>query len=218
MNEQYVEERIRQYSAIRIVYEEFAEQVLNILQTIIKHDYPTIKIAAYSKRAKEIESLRKKLRKDKYNENSEITDLAGVRVITYSRKDISIIADIVEKSFEVDLPNSIDKSSSLGSDRVGYRGKHYVVLFDQDRLHMPENRRFADLKCEFRLQVSLRTLGRRSPMKRVISLKVSCPGSWSEGRIYWRECWSLRIWRWMDMWRPLTDMWPRWSGKSSEDA
>ena len=91
MNEQYVEERIRQYSAIRIVYEEFAEQVLNILQTIIKHDYPTIKIAAYSKRAKEIESLRKKLRKDKYNENSEITDLAGVRVITYSRKDISII-------------------------------------------------------------------------------------------------------------------------------
>lgn len=151
MNEQYVEERIRQYSAIRIVYEEFAEQVLNILQTIIKHDYPTIKIAAYSKRAKEIESLRKKLRKDKYNENSEITDLAGVRVITYSRKDISIIADIVEKSFEVDLPNSIDKSSSLGSDRVGYRGKHYVVLFDQDRLHMPENRRYADLKCEIQI-------------------------------------------------------------------
>lgn len=86
MNEQYVEERIKQYSKTRIFYEEYAEQVLNILKAIVKQDYPGIKIASYSKRAKAVESLRKKLRKDKYNKESEITDLAGVRIITYRQE------------------------------------------------------------------------------------------------------------------------------------
>lgn len=151
MNEQYVEERIRQYSKTRILYEEFAEQVLNILKAIVKQEYPDIKIASYSKRAKEVESLRKKLRKDKYNENSEITDLAGVRIITYSKKDIPLIAEIIEKSFDVDTENSIDKTRTLGNDKVGYRGDHYVISFGKDRGRMPENKKFEGLKCEIQV-------------------------------------------------------------------
>ena len=151
MNEQYVEERIREYSKTRILYEEFAEQILGILKAIVKHEYPDIKIASYSKRAKEIESLRKKLQKDKYNENSEITDLAGVRVITYSRKDIHLIAEIIERSFDVDIQNSVDKTLNLGNDKVGYRGDHYVVSFDEKRIQMPENKKFEGLKCEIQV-------------------------------------------------------------------
>ncbi len=36
MNEQYVDERIKEYSKKRILYKEFAEQVLNILKAIVK--------------------------------------------------------------------------------------------------------------------------------------------------------------------------------------
>lgn len=151
MNEQYVEERIRQYSKTRILYEEFAEQVLNILKAIVKQECPDIKIASYSKRAKEIESLRGKLRKDKYNKDSEITDLAGVRIITYSKKDIPLIARIIKSSFNVDNHNSVDKARDLGNDKVGYRGDHYVVSFFEDRLQMPENKKFKDLKCEIQV-------------------------------------------------------------------
>lgn len=151
MNEQYVEERIKQYSKTRILYEEFAEQVLNIMKAIVKQEYPDIKIASYSKRAKEVESLKKKLRKDKYNENSEITDLAGIRIITYSKKDIPLIAEIIERSFKVDFENSVDKTRALGNDKVGYRGEHYVVSFDKDRDRMPENKKFKGLKCEIQV-------------------------------------------------------------------
>ena len=151
MNEQYVEERIKQYSKTRILYEEFSEQVLNILKAIVKQEYPDIKIASYSKRAKEVESLRKKLRKDKYNENSEITDLAGIRIITYSKKDIPLIAEIIERSFDVDSENSVDKTRTLGNDKVGYRGDHYVVSFGKDRSQMPENKKFEGLKCEIQV-------------------------------------------------------------------
>lgn len=151
MNEQYVEERIKQYSNIQSLYEEFAEQVLNILKAIVKQEYPDIKIASYSKRAKEVESLRKKLRKDKYNENSEITDLAGVRIVTYSKKDISLIVGIIERSFDVDIQNSVDKTLTLGNDKVGYRGEHYVVSFCEDRIRMPENKKFEGMKCEIQV-------------------------------------------------------------------
>ena len=51
MNEQYVEERIKQYSKTRIFYEEYAEQVFNILKAIVKQEYPDIKIASYKKKA-----------------------------------------------------------------------------------------------------------------------------------------------------------------------
>lgn len=146
-----MEEKVRQYSEKRILYDEFAEQILNILKAIIKNEYPDIKIASFSKRAKDIESYRKKLLKDKYNENSEITDLAGVRIIVYSRKDISLIAQIIERSFEIDTSNSVDKTLTLGNDRVGYRGDHYVVLFDETRARMPENIKFKNLKCEIQV-------------------------------------------------------------------
>lgn len=151
MNEEYVEERIKHYSEVQNLYKEFAEEILAILQAIIKQEYPDLKIASYSGRAKEIESLRKKLRKDKYNRDSEITDLAGVRVIAYSGKDIEPIVDIIKENFYVDVSNSVDKTHSLGIDRVGYRGMHYVVSFDDARMKMPENKKFKGLKCEIQV-------------------------------------------------------------------
>lgn len=151
MDEQYVEERVRQYEQKRSAYEGLAKQILAIMRTIIKQEHPDMKIASYAKRAKKTESLRKKLRKDKYNEKSEITDLAGVRIIAYSRKDIPAIAEIIKKSFEVDDQNSVNKTLSLGNDRMGYRGDHYVVSLGGDRIRMPENREFKDLKCEIQV-------------------------------------------------------------------
>lgn len=151
MNERYVVERINKYSGERFLYEEYAEQILGILKALIQQQYPDLKIASYSKRTKDIESLKKKLRKDKYNENSEITDLAGVRIITYSKKDISLIAKIIKENFDVDFPNSVNKTLTLGNDKMGYRGDHYVVLFDDNRIRMPENKRFKGLKCEIQV-------------------------------------------------------------------
>lgn len=151
MNEQYVEARIKEYSKTRTLYEDFAEQILNILKAVIGQENPDIKVASYSKRAKGIESLRKKLRKDKYNEKSEITDLAGVRIIVYSKKDIPVITGIIKNIFDVDISNSVDKTRNLGNDKVGYRGDHYVVSLKKESMQMQENRKYMHLKCEIQV-------------------------------------------------------------------
>lgn len=151
MNEQSVKKKINEYKQLRERYQNFSEQVLNILKAVIRDECPEIKIASYSNRAKEIKSLRKKLQKDKYTEDSEITDLAGVRIITYSRADIPLIGEIIKKNFEIDTCNSIDKTTVLGSDKVGYRGNHYVVSYKTSRLELPENRKYINLKCEIQV-------------------------------------------------------------------
>ncbi|MCM1414989.1 MAG: RelA/SpoT domain-containing protein [bacterium] len=151
MNEQYIAKRIREYTAQKSDYEKLAKSILEILRFLIQEEHPSIKVASYSHRVKDSESLKKKLQKDKYNEDSEITDLAGVRVITYSGKDIEPIEKIIKRSFYVDEVNSVNKTSILGNNRVGYRGRHYVVSFDADRQKMPENKRFIGLKCEIQL-------------------------------------------------------------------
>ncbi|MCM1237491.1 MAG: RelA/SpoT domain-containing protein [Ruminococcus flavefaciens] len=151
MNEQYVNKRIEEYSESKDLYQDFSVQVLNTLRAVIQAEYPELKIASYSARVKTVESLRKKLRKDKYSEESEITDLAGVRVITYSKADIATIGMVIEESFLVDETNSVDKAIMLGIDKVGYRGRHYIVSFDSDRMKMPENKKYKNLKCEIQV-------------------------------------------------------------------
>ncbi len=74
-----------------------------------------------------------------------------MRIITYSKKDIPLIAGIIAKSFEVDIQNSVDKTLTLGNDKVGYRGDHYVVSLGEDRVRMPENENFKGLKCEIQI-------------------------------------------------------------------
>lgn len=151
MNEEYASQRIAQYRDMKPKYEEFAVTVLDILKMIIKEDYPDLKIASFASRAKDIESLRKKLLKDKYTKDSEITDLAGVRVITYSRKDIGVIEKIIEENLHVDSANSINKTLGLGSDKVGYRGSHYVVSLGEARNGIHEYKKYKDLKCEIQV-------------------------------------------------------------------
>lgn len=151
MNEEYVKKRLEQYTLSRHLYEEFAKQTLTILKSVINSKYPDLKIASCTFRAKEVESLRRKLLKDKYNIDSEITDLAGARIIVYSRRDIAVVSKLIEECFCIDEQNSIDKTRALGNDRVGYRGEHYIVSFDENRIRMPENRKFENLKCEIQV-------------------------------------------------------------------
>ena len=151
MNEQDVKKYIEKYKEEKDLYEDFAQKVLNVIKAIIENELPEVKIASYSSRAKTIDSLTKKLQKNKYNADSEITDLAGARIIAYSRKDIAKIEDIVKKNFAIDVSNSINKTSTLGNDKVGYRGCHYVVSYDAARMQMPENKKYKNRKCEVQI-------------------------------------------------------------------
>lgn len=104
-------------------------------------------------RVKERDSLEKKIKKKdyKYNSLSEITDLVGFRIIAYFEDDIDKIAELIEKEFNIDKENSIDKRK-LETDKFGYRSLHFVLSLKNDRLKLTEYKNYKDLKAEVQIR------------------------------------------------------------------
>ena len=85
-------------------------------------------VAAVESRVKSYESLEGKLRLkgSKYHSLADITDILGIRVITYYVDDVDRVASLVERLFTVDWENSVDKRKLLEIDSFGYLSLHYI--------------------------------------------------------------------------------------------
>lgn len=81
-----------------------------------------------SGRAKQVDSLRGKLRRKQYKTPSkQVTDLIGVRVITYYRDQVDIVIEALKKNFEIDSKRSVDKRQDLGLRDFGYSSVHLIA-------------------------------------------------------------------------------------------
>lgn len=104
-----------------------------------------IVVAAIESRVKTEKSLAGKLelKGSKYKTLADITDIVGLRVITFYFDDVDVVASAVERLFEVDWENSVDKRRLHDLDSFGYQSLHYVC-------RMPE--------MPYRFEIQMRTL------------------------------------------------------------
>lgn len=107
-----------------------------------------------SHRCKEKNSLDNKLNKQgvSYGQLSDVTDICGLRVITYFEDDVEKVSKIIEKEFEIDSARSSDKAESLDPDRFGYLSVHYVVSNGEGRSRLTEYKRFDGIKAEIQVR------------------------------------------------------------------
>lgn len=145
-------EIMNQYQQTYKIYQNFAAEVEHQLKRILSEE--NISYNAITYRLKDEESISGKIdrKSDKYSCLEDLTDIAGVRVITYYSDDVDRVADIVEREFCVDSENSIDKREALEPDRFGYCSVHYVVGMSNDRLKLREYQSFVGLKCEIQIR------------------------------------------------------------------
>lgn len=143
---------LEQYDSQYKLYKSFTFEVEHQLQKILEVE--GIVCNAITSRLKERESLSEKIdrKDDKYASLEEITDIAGVRVITYYEEDVDRVAEIVEQEFAVDKENSIDKRKAMEPDRFGYCSVHYVIAMSPERLKHRENKNYNGLKCEIQIR------------------------------------------------------------------
>ena len=85
-------------------------------------------VAAVESRVKSYDSLAGKLelKGHKYGSLADITDIIGLRVITFYIDDVDKIASAIERLYEVDWENSVDKRKLLEIDTFGYLSLHYI--------------------------------------------------------------------------------------------
>lgn len=152
-----VDEVVKKYAEEeRGTYRLLAEKTNELLYSIFKAK--GIVPHSITFREKEPGSLKKKvLRETKNYEDPlcEITDLAGVRVITYFPSDVDKISSIIEAEFAVDPKRSVDKRKNLDPSAFGYASVHLVVDFLPRRLELPEYSLFGGKKCEIQVRTIL---------------------------------------------------------------
>src|SRR5713101_7589078 len=85
-------------------------------------------VHAVTARAKAVDSLRGKLRRRRYKRPAQrITDIIGVRVITYYRDAVDPIVTRLRREFEINERDTTDKRRELGLREFGYRSVHVIA-------------------------------------------------------------------------------------------
>lgn len=145
---------LEEYDSCKALYTGFTERIKNLVIDLLRNE--EIKSHQITFRVKERDKLEGKiLKKDqKYSKLSDITDIAGIRIITYFEDEVDKIANIIKTEFDIDLTNSIDKRQ-LEADRFGYRSLHYVAAINKHRIRLSEYKKYEGLKIEFQIRTIL---------------------------------------------------------------
>ncbi len=105
---------------------EVKEEILSSLKSTF--DEAGLLLAGLESRVKSESSLAGKLelKGQKYKTLADITDIIGLRIITFYIDDVDKVASAVERLFTVDWENSVDKRKVHEIDSFGYLSLHYI--------------------------------------------------------------------------------------------
>lgn len=151
---------VEAYENLRPRYQSLAETVRNILNHAIPDGCSVHSIEA---RAKDVDSFRRKAgRPDeadrtelKYSDPlTQITDLAGVRVIAFFPKALQRICEAIEKEFEVTWRKDLGEER-FNQGRFGYQSIHYLVKLPAQKTQWAEYKKFDALIAEIQVRTIL---------------------------------------------------------------
>jgi putative GTP pyrophosphokinase len=134
-------------------YEGLSEAVTATIKSLIKAK--KIDHLAVSARTKTLESMIEKVERKEYLNLSEMTDIAGVRVITYIESDIPKVCELIKEAFQVHDDKSMDKSEQLRSDQIGYRSVHFICELGDTRTKLPELAVYKGMQFEVQIRTVL---------------------------------------------------------------
>jgi len=169
-----VKKAVDWYKNNRERYTELANNVENIIkEMLIDKD---IYYHSLASRAKKVDSFKRKAKRDKYTDpKSQITDLAGIRIITLFEKDVYEISDLIKDIFTIDYENSEDKSDLLDADKMGYKSVHYIATLTHDLVPKRDYEKYKGLQFEIQIRSILQHAWAEIEHDRNYKLKGNLP-------------------------------------------
>lgn len=146
----YLDSILREYDEAHDLYERFKDKLLVLLNELLSRE-PLIHLHSIGGRVKKRDSLMKKIQDKSYTQLNDITDICGIRIITYYDEEVDTVARIIENEFEIDPENSVDKRKKA-LDTFGYLSSHYIVRLRPVRLQLPEYGIFSQCQAEIQIR------------------------------------------------------------------
>lgn len=113
-----------------------------------------IRVHAVTYRVKSEESTQRKVERspDKYTAYGDLTDILGIRVISYFADQVDDIVNALEGEFTIDTGNTVDKRQAHSVNEFGYMSFHYIASVSSARAALIEYLRFAEVKFEVQIR------------------------------------------------------------------
>lgn len=117
---------LQQYRELLPTLNQLAKQAYDLLSQALREQ--GIYVTAIEYRVKKEKSLAGKLelKGAKYKTIDDITDLVGLRVITFYTDEVDKVAAIAKRIFDIDWQESVDKRKLHQLDAFGYNSLHYI--------------------------------------------------------------------------------------------
>ena len=146
---------LEEYRAQRPVFEKMQETIPGRVRALL--DEAGIVVASVESRIKEEGSLAGKLelKGTKYASLADITDIFGMRIITFYTDDVDKVASAVDRLFEVDWENSVDKRKAHETDSFGYLSLHYICRIPESAYTDPEHPEINKIRFEVQMRTVL---------------------------------------------------------------
>jgi putative GTP pyrophosphokinase len=145
----------QEFEEVRPTYEALVGRLETLFEDLLARR--DIDIAQMEGRAKSVESFIDKIkRKGTYRDPlKQVTDLAGLRVITYTLQDIEKVGELIGAEFTVDEERSVVKPEVPDPDRFGYVATHYIAQICPPRSELEEWAAFGERLFEIQVRTVL---------------------------------------------------------------
>ena len=146
---------MEQYHERQAVYQRLAQVAEETLRRALKKQH--VAVIALEHRVKTESSLAGKLelKGAKYHTLDDVTDILGMRVVTFYSDDVDKVAAIVNEIFQVDWSNSVDKRKLHRLDSFGYNSLHYICTLPKSVVDDPGMPLLNELRFEIQMRTAL---------------------------------------------------------------
>lgn len=143
---------VREFNSRRDIYKDYCGVVIRLLESLLKNEKFKYQL---SHRIKSLDSIKEKIKRKSqsgkiYHHLEDIEDIAGVRVVFYTKADREYFIKKLKKAIG-DGYLRLEKTTKVS----GYRSTHAIISFGPERIRLAEYAPFKGMRCEIQMTLIL---------------------------------------------------------------